>query len=146
MSFASTAMYDDKFEEGAFYNAAVGEESLIVEEAYENFVSHYLAPLTRQWANPSIRFLTLKNAWEAETTFLSTARDICLNSNYQQIVGMGPVAIPLILNEMQRNMGHWFWALNAITGEDPVRFSHKGNMEAMTNDWLAWGKSQGYLK
>lgn len=40
---------------------------------------------------------------------------------YQQIIGMGEKALPLILRDLRdRPTGHWFWALNAITGEEPT--------------------------
>jgi len=38
---------------------------------------------------------------------------------YQRIIGMGDQAIPLLLRELQREVDLWFWALEAITGEDP---------------------------
>ena len=31
---------------------------------------------------------------------------------------MGKQALPLIFEELRRKPNHWFWALNAITGQD----------------------------
>ena len=39
---------------------------------------------------------------------------------YQQIVGMGMIAVPLILEELHREPDQWFWALECITEENPV--------------------------
>jgi len=46
---------------------------------------------------------------------------------------------------MQREPDHWSWALDAIAGEDPVKQQHRGNLELMAEDWIAWGKEKGYL-
>ena len=40
---------------------------------------------------------------------------------YQQIIGMGADAVPFILLEMEEHGGYWFWALSAITGQNPTR-------------------------
>ncbi|MBI3355838.1 MAG: hypothetical protein HY038_03540 [Nitrospirae bacterium] len=104
----------------------------------------YLEPLSTQWADPVTRFLTLKDRWETETCLLSSASDIAMHPAYQQIIGMGPTAIPLILSEMRKKPDHWFWALRSITGEDPVLPEHKGKIKKMTEDWLRWAKIRGY--
>ena len=66
-------------------------------------------------------------------------------STYQAIIGMGETALPFILDEMRQRDGHWFWALRAITGENPVPPEHRGNVEAMTQDWLQWARQRGCL-
>jgi hypothetical protein len=58
---------------------------------------------------------------------------------------MGPDAIPLILRELQRRPEHWFWALNAITREDPIDPEYAGNVRKMTQAWLEWGRERGYI-
>jgi hypothetical protein len=55
---------------------------------------------------------------------------------YQRIIGMGPVVLPLILREMQERGGHWFWALRAISEEDPVDAQDAGAIKKMTEAWL----------
>ena len=66
-----------------------------------------------------------------------------LHPAYQQIVGMGAEALPFILAELERKPEHWFWALRAITREDPVPPSHRGNVVLMARDWLQWAKRKG---
>ena len=62
---------------------------------------------------------------------------------YQRIIGLGPSAIPLILRELQRQPGHWHWALQALTGEDPA---HPGDTVTQTAQaWLQWGKERHYI-
>jgi hypothetical protein len=64
---------------------------------------------------------------------------------YQQIIGMGRAAIPLILREVSIKQGQWFWALKSITNEDPVKPEHRGIVAAMSRAWLQWGKERGYI-
>jgi hypothetical protein len=64
---------------------------------------------------------------------------------YQQIIGMGDRALPLILSELQREPDHWFWALEAITQENPVPPEAAGRVRQMADAWLMWGKQHGYI-
>lgn len=95
--------------------------------------------------DPLTKFNRLKTEWEAETAHFSSITKIAMHSAYQQIIGMGQVAIPLILSEMDKKPDHWFWALRSITGEDPVLPEHKGRLKQMTEDWLKWGKEHSYV-
>ena len=125
---------------------AMGGESALIQKEYERYVDHYLFPFTTRWANPITKFLSLKKEWEDSTAHLSSITEIAMHPVYQQIIGMGPIAIPLILDEMSKNPNHWFWALKAISGENPVLPEHRGRIKQMTEDWLQWGKKQGYIK
>lgn len=126
-------------------NRAIGAESFVIDRESKKSVEHYLLPFSRQWSDPVIKFLTLKARWEAETAILSSITEIVMHPAYQQVIGMGPIAIPLILSEMKEKPGHWFWALKSITGEDPVLPEQRGRIKEMTEAWLHWGKDQGYI-
>ncbi|MCI0641367.1 MAG: hypothetical protein L0Y58_15785 [Verrucomicrobia subdivision 3 bacterium] len=100
---------------------------------------------TEQQANEQ-RFHRLAALWKAETELFSKVSKRVLHPAYQKIIGMGPSAIPLILNELSKNgPDDWFWALTAITDENPITKEIAGNMSAMTEAWLQWGKKAGYL-
>jgi len=99
-----------------------------------------LAPPQRLFA----QFDELKTRWQNETEHLSSPTEIALHPAYQRIIGLGPQAIPLILNELDRQPHQWFWALKAITGEDPVPKSDRGRVAAMARAWLAWGDENGW--
>jgi len=58
---------------------------------------------------------------------------------------MGEEAIPLLLMELLKASGRWFWALKAITGENPVPREHLGKTKKMTQDWIDWGVEKGYI-
>ncbi len=70
--------------------------------------------------------------------------EIVLHDAYQQIIGMGELALPLILQELKLNNDHWFWALKAITGQDPTTEDMQGDIEALRNTWLDWARNNGF--
>ena len=90
-------------------------------------------------------FEELTEQWREATCFLSSLTDIVAHPAYQRIIGMGREAIPLLLDELKRQPDHLFWALKAITGEDPVPAAMRGDIRAMSEAWLAWGREHGYL-
>ena len=126
-------------------NTAVSEESSLIQDEYRRSVEHYLIPFSRQWSNSLIRFSMLRAEWEADTAHLSSVTEIAMHPAYQQIIGMGPIAIPLILSAMKKKPDHWFWALRSITGEDPILNENRGQIPQMTKAWLYWGVEQGYI-
>ena len=90
------------------------------------------------------KFKNLAERWENDTQFSSSVLEMATHPAYQQIIGMGPDAVPLILRRLSDRLDHWFWALKAITGEDPVAESSKGDLPAMAQAWIEWGQRQGY--
>lgn len=67
-------------------------------------------------------FNDLAGKWREETAGLSSIQSIVHNRWYQQIIGLGPAAVPLILEDLRDGPGgYWFWALTAITREDPAK-------------------------
>ncbi len=90
-------------------------------------------------------FSRLAQQWRHETRMLSSDADIAANFAYYQIIGMGEKAVPLILRELQEHGGRWFWALRAITRQNPVAPKDRGNTKRMIQAWLEWGKQNGYV-
>ena len=68
---------------------------------------------------------------------------ILLVFSYQKIIGMGPAVVPLILSELEKEPDHWFWALEAITDENPVSESDAGDIEASARVGVQWGRDKG---
>ena len=91
------------------------------------------------------RFEELANRWEEETFFLSRSDRAIAHPVHQEIVNLGRPIVPLILERMRSQGGHWFEALQQITGEDPVSPADYGNIAAMQNSWLQWGENLGYV-
>ena len=59
---------------------------------------------------------------------------------------MGESALPLILEDLQKETNHWFEALQKITGENPVPKENEGKMELMKENWLQLAKTKGWIK
>src|SRR5438034_1096845 len=89
------------------------------------------------------KFEQLARKWKSESRFMSSSSDMAMLIPYQQIIGLGPAVLPLIFRELEREPDHWFWALSVITGENPVPPESRGNLDAMTEAWLAWGRNDG---
>lgn len=90
-------------------------------------------------------FHQLASRWKEETKLLSSPSAMAMHPSYQSIIGLGPNVIPLVLRELCDHGGHWFWALKALTREDPVPPHEAGRIKKMTEAWLQWGKQKGYL-
>ena len=91
------------------------------------------------------RFHRLAAQWRDECQLLSSTTAKAMHPAYQQIIGLGPDALPLIFEELSERPGPWFWALKSITGEDPVPPADAGDIRRMTEAWLDWGRKHGHL-
>ena len=90
------------------------------------------------------RFRTLAAEWKAGRGYTSSITKMSMHHAYQQIIGLGPRVIPLLLRELEREPDHWFWALKVLTGIDPVPQEARANIEEMSKHWVSWGRQQGY--
>ena len=92
------------------------------------------------------RFNDLAAEWASETAHLSMMSEIVLHRSYQEIIGLGRDVLPLILKRLSVEPNHWFWALRAISGEDPVPPADVGRLDAMRRAWLEWGRRRGLVE
>lgn len=90
-------------------------------------------------------FQDLAERWRKETMLSSSVEDMVMHPCYQRIIGMGSVAIPLLLQQLRKEPDHWFWALQVITGVNPVDPEVAGEIPKMTEAWIEWGKEHGYI-
>lgn len=104
----------------------------------------YVFVSTHSDAEP--RFNELLKQWKSANRSKSLVRDLAMHPAYQQIIGLGKDALPYILRELKRELDHWFWALEAISGENPVPKSSLGDMEEMARIWLDWGREHEYVR
>jgi len=88
-------------------------------------------------------FEQLATEWEAQTVFESVVTRKAMHPAYQRIIGLGKPAVPLILERLTQRPGQWFWALTAITGEDPP--AGEETVDGAVEAWLAWGRSRGLV-
>jgi len=87
------------------------------------------------------RFDRLASTWERETALESFITRAAVHPAYQQIIGLGPVAVPLILARLEQESKPWFWALTAITGKNPAEGTE--TVDEATRLWLDWGRATG---
>lgn len=106
---------------------------------------HFHFPLSRQRQGVVERFRELVQRWQVDVGPVSSATEISMHPAYQQIIGLGPEVVPLILQELERTPDHWFWALKAITGIDPVEPNKRGRIDEMAEAWIRWGQEQGLV-
>ena len=114
-----------------------------------------MQPKTPETTELEATFAELAKQWIKETAFHSNDYFIVNHPAYRQIIEMGEAALPLIFREMEMNGGHWFWALQIITGANPAPEEAWGKVEGapgwirykvreIQKAWLEWGREQGY--
>ncbi len=67
-------------------------------------------------------FLAHYKKWQQETAFSSF--------------------LPIIIRELAKTPDHWFWALEAITGQNPVPQAERGRIKQMAQRWLDWARME----
>ncbi|NOT64147.1 MAG: hypothetical protein HOP19_28360 [Acidobacteria bacterium] len=87
-------------------------------------------------------FRQLADQWRRGTEHTASVKQASLHPAYQRIIGMGPAAVPLLLQELEQAPDHWFWALRAITDEDPAQA--EDSLAGAARAWLAWGREKGH--
>lgn len=90
------------------------------------------------------RFQRLANAWHDAVAHLSSSSKRENYPAYKEIIALGPPVVPFLLRDLEINHRHWFAALTAITGANPVPEEDAGKIREMTEVWLHWGKEHGY--
>src|SRR5947209_2933399 len=90
------------------------------------------------------RFRRLAEVWNRETAYLSSMSEASSHPAYQEIIRLGPPVVPLLLRDLQDNHTHWFAALHAITGAQPIAKDLAANIPKMVEGWLRWAKKNGY--
>jgi hypothetical protein len=93
----------------------------------------------------SSEFKKHERRWLAQTRHLSSPIDKYLHPSYARIIGLGWAVVPYVLNSLKRRPNDWFYALRAVTGENPVSASAAGDIRRMANLWIAWGEGKGLI-
>jgi hypothetical protein len=88
-----------------------------------------------------IDFRSLVQEWYRERGATSSITKMATCYPYQRIIAMGPRVIPLILDQLDDegdDPDMWFWALQVLTGVNPVPEAARGDLRAMAKIWLEW--------
>jgi hypothetical protein len=88
-------------------------------------------------------FRGLAESWKRETSHFSVLARRYSHPSYGLILGMGAVAIPLILKELQREPDRWFDALERLTKVKPA--PDTATFDEAVQCWIAWGRSKNYI-
>ncbi len=135
--------YDDVAESRKGYHRLAGIQS----EPFRFGLPEGLFVRQATAINPALekKFRELVSHWREETAFISSTSEIVTKFSYYRIIALGKDAIPLILRELKENGGHWFLALQALTGENPVKPEDIGRMRVMAQAWLEWGQQHNLI-
>ena len=89
-------------------------------------------------------FQAVLERWMDETAFCSNPSDITSHPSYRALVQNAQVAAPLILAELRKGPSPLVWVLDdAFPSERPYAYDKVGDLEEMTQAWLAWGDQRG---
>jgi hypothetical protein len=93
-------------------------------------------------------FCDLVDVWKNETGHLSSITKAIAHPSYLRIIGLardstGHEIERLLLRELEAEPDHWFAALTAITGEDPVQ--PQNDFDESVEAWLRWGRNKGLI-
>jgi hypothetical protein len=125
--------------------AQQNEQVLDTRETQSEFIGDFLPFEPAEKKDLESEFKELVNTWKAEKSAASFVSSMVMHPAYQQIIGMGPKALPWILRELEKKTDHWFWALKSISRQDPVPPESRGTMREMRDAWLKWGRDNGYV-
>lgn len=119
--------------------SGLSDAALLVDRAIRSAMSRWRATITSERTGIHGQFRYLAEWWKRDTEFQSSPTRIAMHPAYQRIIGMGAEVLPLILRDLDETRASWFWALRAITGEDPVAEDDRGYIDRMTSAWIRWG-------
>lgn len=91
------------------------------------------------------RFHRLLRAWERDTEFASSAHVVLDHPAYRAMTAMGRSALPLILADLRQHRRPWAFALERITGENPVPEADRAWPARVRAAWLEWGKKHRHV-
>lgn len=87
-----------------------------------------------------VKFEAFSEQWKKETGRFSNTKDKYLHPAYQRIIGMGWAVVPLLIEDLNKQPAFWFWALRAITGENPATAGM--DVAQSIAAWTDWQKSK----
>ncbi len=125
-------------------SVAVSVEAQFVTQNYESsrylFMKNSLYVQEMYKVQLKEKFEYYTSVWTNETMFSSSIHEIINNSAYRSIVGLGKDVIPFIIDELKKEDNHWFYALEALTGQNPIKKEHRGFIKLMKSDWIEWAE------
>ena len=121
------------------------ENAMAIDMIHEVELIEYVIERIKASEEEYNKFCNLAEKWKEETLFTSSISEIESNPSYLEIINMGKSVLSYIFQDLKSGYAFWFGALENITGCNPVKPSHRGFVELMTEDWLKWGEGHGYI-
>lgn len=90
------------------------------------------------------KFNRLAAEWRADTDHHSAVPIVYLHDSYQDILGMGPQVLCLILEDLRATEARWLWALRHIAGRD-VADGCESYADAVAA-WIEWGIGERLIR
>lgn len=106
--------------------------------AYRAYVGNSIIMQSQIEKDAYRKFLKLKDRWLKETVFVSSSVEKVSNSAYKEIISFGNVALPWIIRDLKKTNSHWFYALEKISGKNPIKEENIGYVIKMKEDWINW--------
>jgi hypothetical protein len=107
---------------------------------HEPSAAEFLSPVDD--LNVTERFEALAQEWLNDTRFTSSTHQMVIHPAYQQIIGLGRPALPLLIRHLDDKPQRWFWALRCIAGEDPSEDAE--SLDDAIAAWRHWALERGY--
>ena len=117
-------------------------------EVAKHFAQVIAARSRNQEPDLACEFAESAEKWKDETGHLSSLTKALAHPSYLRIIGLSRYSTDhqlerLLLRELMAEPDHWFAALTAITGEDPVK--SEDDFDAAVERWLSWGREKGII-
>jgi hypothetical protein len=88
-------------------------------------------------------FYAVLHRWERETAFVSDPDEITAHPSFAALVANAELMLPQIVEELRVKPSLLVWVLDDALGTRPYNDRDIGNIEAMTNAWIAWAERNG---
>lgn len=135
--------------EEKFQSVAIGDDFQVIRENIQSSHRDYIynSKYTREayFIQISDKFNELKSKWLEDTSFLSNIDEKTNHIAYKEIISFGLDILPFIIDDLIENQNHWFYALETITGINPILNGDEGNIPAMTEAWSNWAEENNLI-
>ena len=112
------------------------DESLLLMEIDEDFIEQSFL---------KSKFDSLVQQWKESTMFDSSISKIINDESFQRIIHLGERAIPLIIDEIEKEPSVLVWALNILTNSD-LNSGQRLTIEGACRAWVKlYKKHQPFL-
>lgn len=129
------------------HQEGAGADLIAVEQRVRQFrdAYHESPAITYRETLLTETFSALAREWREAVRYQSSLMQAVNHPAYRAVVELGDEIVPQLLRELRRNPEPWFLALREITGVDPARPEHRGNLRAIADAWVRWGRERGLV-